>query len=143
MDLELIRKLCEKRPGGMSKLASDINMSATNLHRCLRTNKIEAGMLEQVARALKVNIGVFFDDDVANASFTQIGDGVQAQKIGKVLMGNHTRQRTSSKKSLSPEELAVENELLKALLEEKDKRMAEKDEFISYLKGGSDEADKA
>lgn len=64
MKLGLIRILCEKRPGGMRQLASDIGMSEANLHRCVNNNKIQAADLEQIALKLRVDIRLFFDDDV-------------------------------------------------------------------------------
>ena len=36
MDLERIRTIALKRPGGIKKLAFDVNMSDVNLFRCLR-----------------------------------------------------------------------------------------------------------
>lgn len=42
MNLQLIKKMCENREGGLKKLAMDINMSEANLHRCLNNNKIQA-----------------------------------------------------------------------------------------------------
>lgn len=64
MNLGLIRNLCEKRAGGMRQLASDIGMSEANLHRCVNNNKIQAADLEQIALKLRVDIRLFFDDDV-------------------------------------------------------------------------------
>lgn len=68
MDLNLIRNLCEKRAGGMRKLASDIGMSEANLHRCVNNNKIQAADLENIARLLKVDVRLFFDNDVSELS---------------------------------------------------------------------------
>lgn len=64
MKLGQIRTLCEKRAGGMRKLASDIGMSEANLHRCVNNNKIQAADLEKIATLLKVNVGIFFDESV-------------------------------------------------------------------------------
>lgn len=75
MDLGLIRNLCEKRAGGMRQLASDIGMSEANLHRCVNNNKIQAADLEQIALKLRVDIRLFFDDEVralANSTDTDI-----------------------------------------------------------------------
>lgn len=62
MNLELIRNLTEKYPGGLSRLASDIGMSEANLHRCIKNNKIQAGNLETIAARLHVDIRLFFDE---------------------------------------------------------------------------------
>lgn len=63
MDLKLIKKMCENREGGLKKLASDINMSEANLHRCINNNKIQATDLENIARLLNTKVGVFFGED--------------------------------------------------------------------------------
>lgn len=68
MDLGLIRSLSEKRAGGMRKLASDIGMSEANLHRCVNNNKIQAADLEKIALILKVDIRIFFDEEVSALS---------------------------------------------------------------------------
>lgn len=62
MDLQLIKKLCENYDGGIKKLASDIDMSEANLHRCIRNNKIEASDLEKIASRLNVRVGLFFGE---------------------------------------------------------------------------------
>lgn len=63
MNLQLIKKMCENREGGLKKLAMDINMSEANLHRCLNNNKIQATDLENIATILNVKVGVFFDEE--------------------------------------------------------------------------------
>lgn len=68
MDLSAIRKLSEKRAGGMRKLASDIGMSEANLHRCVNNNKIQAADLEKIAILLNVDICVFFEEKVHKQS---------------------------------------------------------------------------
>ena len=50
-------------------------MSEANLHRCVNNNKIQAADLEQIALKLRVDIRLFFDDEVrvlANNTDTQI-----------------------------------------------------------------------
>ena len=68
MNLELIRTLTEKYPGGLSRLASDIGMSEANLHRCININKIQAGNLEAIAARLKVDIRLFFDQQTLKSA---------------------------------------------------------------------------
>ena len=63
MDLQLIKKMCEKREGGIKKLAADINMSEANLHRCINNNKIQATDLENIANRLNVRVGIFFGEN--------------------------------------------------------------------------------
>lgn len=61
MDISIIRKLAEKRDGGMRKLAVDIGMSEANLHRCVNNNKMQAEDLEKIAKVCNVDIRIFFD----------------------------------------------------------------------------------
>lgn len=63
MNLEKVRRLAEKYSGGVRKLASDIDMSEANLHRCISNNKIQAGDLEKIASLLGVSILTFFDEE--------------------------------------------------------------------------------
>ena len=98
MNLALIRNLCEKRAGGMRQLASDIGMSEANLHRCVNNNKIQAADLEQIALKLRVDIRLFFDDEVralANNTDTQtpastpiIDDNRELIELCKSLVAN-------------------------------------------------------
>ena len=62
MNLLKIKGLAEKRIGGIKKLATDINMSEANLHRCLNVNKIQATDLEKIATIFNVSVGYFFDE---------------------------------------------------------------------------------
>lgn len=61
MNLELIRTFGRDRAGGLRQLASDIGVSEQTLHRCIKTNKIQASDLELIATALQVDIAIFFD----------------------------------------------------------------------------------
>lgn len=102
MDLSLIRSLSEKRDGGMRKLASDIGMSEANLHRCVNNNKIQAADLEQIALKLKVDIRLFFSDEVrtlANSTDKQnstcmpvTDDNKELMQLCKVLVANYQQR---------------------------------------------------
>lgn len=93
MDLEIIRKLSENRGGGLKKLAADVGMSEQNLHRCIRNNKIQAADLEKIALLLKVDILLFFDEEVSKLSDKSVqsvetnGDFSPASMHGNVLIG--------------------------------------------------------
>ena len=90
MDLSIIRNLSEKRVGGMRKLASDIGMSEANLHRCVNNNKIQAADLEKIALLLKIDIRVFFDEQLferANNTVHINGDFSPASMNGNVSVG--------------------------------------------------------
>ena len=43
-------------------LSATIGMSEQNLHKCIRNNRIEAGVLEKIAVALEVPVSYFFDE---------------------------------------------------------------------------------
>lgn len=90
MDLSIIRNLSEKRVGGMRKLASDIGMSEANLHRCVNNNKIQAADLEKIALLLKIDIRVFFDEQLferANNTVHTNGYFSPASMNGNVSVG--------------------------------------------------------
>lgn len=90
MNLEAIKKFSEKREGGLKKLATDIGMSEQNLHRCIRNNKIQAADLENIALLLKVDIRIFFDEEILslpNNSVEAKGDFSPASMNGNVTVG--------------------------------------------------------
>lgn len=64
MNLHLIKKFVEEKnySGGIKGLAEAIGMTEQNLHRCVRTNKIQAQDLEKIAGKLNVSIMEFFDE---------------------------------------------------------------------------------
>ena len=80
MNLQLIKKMCENREGGLKKLAMDINMSEANLHRCLNNNKIQATDLESIATILKVKVGMFFEEEGENEEIQSLKQEVKRLK---------------------------------------------------------------
>lgn len=90
MNLDAIKKFSEKREGGLKKLAADIGMSEQNLHRCIRNNKIQAADLENIALLLKVDIRVFFDEEILSLPNNLVetkGDFSPASMNGNVTVG--------------------------------------------------------
>lgn len=90
MNLEAIKKFSEKRKGGLKKLATDIGMSEQNLHRCIRNNKIQAADLENIALLLKVDIRIFFDEEILSLPNNLVetkGDFSPASMNGNVTVG--------------------------------------------------------
>ena len=90
MDLGILRKFSERREGGLKKIAAEIGMSEANLHRCINNNKIQASDLEKIASLLKINIGVFFNEDVSgrNQAIAN-GDSSVAAVNSEVSVGNN------------------------------------------------------
>lgn len=74
MNLNVIKTFCERRDGGLKRLAYDIGMSEQNLHRCIRNNKIQANDLEKIAVLLNKDIRVFFDQRVIVEDSDSAGD---------------------------------------------------------------------
>lgn len=81
MNLQMIKKMCENREGGLKKLALDIGMSEANLHRCINNNKIQATDLENIASLLNVRVGVFFgENENANDEVLRLKDEIKRLK---------------------------------------------------------------
>lgn len=86
MNLQMIKKMCENREGGLKKLALDIGMSEANLHRCINNNKIQATDLENIASLLNVRVGVFFGESDTNVDEVQhLKDEIKRLKEVKLL----------------------------------------------------------
>jgi DNA-binding Xre family transcriptional regulator len=114
MNLEIIRKLCEKRTGGIRKLSEDIGMTEANLHRCIRLNKIQAQDLEAIANELNVSIVVFFDEDTHLSPST-----VKADNGSIAFAGNISGNVNSDQEQVNALKQLVEQ--MKSQLEDKDK----------------------
>ena len=122
MNLERIRALGLKRPGGIKKLAADVDMSDVNLFRCIREGSIKAQDLERIARALNVSITEFFPDDAASIS---IGNNSVSS-----FNGNNIALTDSAN-------LVRENEDLRARITQLEDHLRDKDEIITLLRRGS------
>lgn len=107
MILLRIKDLCERKEGGIKRLAEEIGMSEQNLHHCINLNKIQAGELEKIAQIFEVPIGYFFDGAPSSQSIVN-GDGSAAS-----IYGNATAGIVENKDK--------EIEHLKQLLEEKER----------------------
>lgn len=95
MNLLIIRNLCKSNEVSMRSVASYIGMSEQNFHRCIKTNKIDAETLHQIAQFFHISINDFFDED-AGAIF-------------------------SNNENYLLKEYKRENELLKELVNEKER----------------------
>ena len=62
MKLLKIKKKSDEMNISIRSLSATIGMSEQNLHKCIRDNRIEAGVLEKIAVALDVPLSYFFDE---------------------------------------------------------------------------------
>lgn len=120
MDLSIIRNLSEKRVGGMRKLASDIGMSEANLHRCVNNNKIQAADLEQIAKLLKVDVRLFFDELPVINKVDIHGDYSPVSMNGDVSV-SHISPSNIDKVTHLEELLKEKERLISVLLSDRDK----------------------
>lgn len=93
MDLNVIKRLAEKRVGGLKKLAADIGMSEANLHRCINNNKMQGGDLEQIASIFGVSVDVFFNVNAESyvnnvMNLAKINEYIQENGIGLVSLAS-------------------------------------------------------
>lgn len=119
MDLERIRTIALKRPGGIKKLAFDVNMSDVNLFRCLRENSIKAQDLERIARVLNVNIAEFFPN-------AQVDQSISAESA--------VSSAQTKKASGIPHHLTEANEELRARIAQLEEHLRDKEEIITLLR---------
>lgn len=119
MDLERIRTIALKRPGGIKKLAFDVNMSDVNLFRCLRENSIKAQDLERIARVLNVNIAEFFPN-------AQVDQSISAESA--------VSSAKTKKSAGIPHPSIEENEELRARIAQLEEHLRDKEEIITLLR---------
>ena len=62
MNLLRIKKKSDEMNISIRSLSTKIGMSEQNLHKCIRDNRIEAGVLEKIAEVLDVSVSYFFDE---------------------------------------------------------------------------------
>jgi len=62
MNLLKIKKRCDEIAISIRALSAKIEMSEQNLHKCIRDGRIEAGVLEKIAKVLSVPVSYFFDE---------------------------------------------------------------------------------
>lgn len=129
MNLERIKTEAEKRRVPFKNLATTIGMSESNLHRCVRENKIQAQDLEKIAAVLQVNVGIFFDE------LPQIHvevKGRKGQAAGNNIYNNADQaeiQRLKDRITHLEERIADKD----AAIADRDARIADKDKLISIL----------
>lgn len=127
MNLELIRTLGLKRPGGIKRLAKDVDMSHINLFRCIREGSIKAQDLERIAIALKVNILDFFP------GFPDIPENKMDISIGKNSVSSFNGNNIALTDTAN---LVREIEDLRARIAQLEDHLRDKDEIIALLRRG-------
>lgn len=80
MKLERIKELTPYYSGGIKRLSARIGMTESNLHRCIRENKIQAQDLEKIAKELNVGVELFYDDSITLEQYMPKGKYAFAAK---------------------------------------------------------------
>ncbi len=130
MNLELIKILAERQRVPIKKLADTIGMSESNLHRCVRENKIQAQDLEKIASELGVKVGVFFGED-STLHIEAHGAGYAAGH--DILIGSHRAEIQRLKDQIAHLEERLQDK--QATIDEKDTNIMEKERTIQILLG--------
>ena len=60
MNLLKIKKKSDELNISIRLISAKIGMSEQNLHKCIRDNRIEAGVLEKIAAVLDISVSYFF-----------------------------------------------------------------------------------
>lgn len=131
MDLELIKTLAERQRVPIKRLADTIGMSESNLHRCVRENKIQAQDLEKIASELGVKVGVFFGEE---ALVQHIESHDNGQSAGRDIYNGPQRAEVQRLKD-KIEHLEERLQDKQATIDEKDATIKEKERTIQILLG--------
>lgn len=117
----LIRDLCEKRNITLRELAKQAGVTEGAIQKIMATGSTKTSTLEVIARILEVPAGYFFDDYIAptNQSIAN-GNGSAASIYGNATTG-----------VIADKDKEIEH--LKALLEEKERVINEKERTIQIL----------
>lgn len=124
MNLGLIRTFAEERKITFRKIASLAGMSDGNLHRCIRTNRIQADVLEKIAKFLNVSICVFFDEFTPATQPLINGSNNQYNESGA----------TNNTNTVGDSVLFEKVRILETLNNEREERIKELKERIEELK---------
>ena len=65
-----IKEIAKKKNISLKELALKINVSETGFHQSIRSQSMRIDVIEKIAKALDVNICVFFTDDKFESSDT-------------------------------------------------------------------------
>lgn len=130
MDLQLIKTLAERQRVPIKKLADTVGMSESNLHRCVRENKIQAQDLEKIATELGVKVGVFFGEE--SSVHIEVHDN--GQGAGRDIFNGSQRAELQRLKD-KIEHLEERLQDKQATIDEKDATIKEKERTIQILLG--------
>ncbi len=81
MNLQRIKDLCDLRHYPLRRLAQDAGTTEATLHRCIRNGKIQAELLENIARTLGVSISTFFDAEIDTESKSSASELALLERI--------------------------------------------------------------
>lgn len=120
-NLLLIRDIAENKNITLRMLASRVGISEDGLQKLITKGSTKTSTLETIARALEVPVGIFFEGYQQSANHSVANGNGSAASI----YGNATAGVIADKDK--------EIEHLRALLEEKEKVIAEKERTIQIL----------
>jgi DNA-binding Xre family transcriptional regulator len=125
-NLLIIRDLSSDKKITLRDLANSINISEDGLQKIIKNGRTNTDTLEKIAEVLNVPVGVFFDETPLNTIKQNINGN---RDTAASIYGNATISNCESKLEIAQKE----NEHLKALLEEKERSIQDKERTIQIL----------
>ncbi|KAA6338516.1 hypothetical protein EZS27_013491 [termite gut metagenome] len=123
-NFQLIRDLAEKRKITLREIADRVGISVDGIQKIMRKRSTSTKTIENIARILEVPVGIFFDGFESTGNYS-IADNGSATSI----YGNANVKKSINKNDNKDKEI----EHLKALLEEKEKALQDKERTIQIL----------
>lgn len=116
---EIFTDLMESSPLSIAEIALKLGCKQPNLYKLKQKESVDTQMLEKVCRTFEVSPLIFFDDDVLKYSIpTNRPQYKNNAVLGKAIMNIGALDDIRN---------------LKAILEEKNKQIEDKERFIRYL----------
>lgn len=114
MKLLLIKELSTEKKIPLNKMAEQVGMSEQNLHRSIRNNKIDAGILGKIAHVLGVSVTIFYEEMLVKPNSDTNKSDSDRIKYLEELLENRSREI-----ELLKETIRDKNDII-ALLKERD-----------------------